>query len=98
MVLIFDGPNSGILLISLLHAFQFQAALNMFTKTLSIELKTLGILVVAMHPGWVKTDMGGSKAPVSTQESVSGMLKVLPTLTKYNTGRLFEYTGREMPW
>ena len=78
--------------------FSFQAALNMFTRTLSIELKSLGILVVAIHPGWVRTDMGGSKAPVLTAESVTGILKVLPSLSKTGSGKLYAFTGCEMPW
>ena len=69
----------------------------MFTKTMSIELKPSGILVVAIHPGWVRTDMGGPEAPVTAADSVTGILKVLPTLTKSSSGKLYEFTGCEMP-
>ena len=70
----------------------------MFTRTLNIELKSSGILVVAIHPGWVRTDMGGSKAPVTATESVTGILKALQSLTKTSSGKLYEYTGCQMPW
>ena len=70
----------------------------MFTKTLSLELKSAEILVVALHPGWVRTDMGGPHALISTPESVEGILKLLPTLKGSNSGKLYDYTGREMAW
>ena len=75
-----------------------QAALNLLTKTLSLELKSSEIMVVALHPGWVRTDMGGPHARVSTEESVLGILKLLPTLQVSDTGKLYEFTGREMAW
>ena len=78
--------------------FLFQAALNLLTKTLSLELKSSEILVVALHPGWVRTDMGGPHASVTPEESVQGILKLLPRLQVSDTGKLFEFTGREMAW
>lgn len=80
------------------HYGPTKAALNMFTKTLSLELKSAEILVVALHPGWVRTDMGGPHALISTPESVEGILKLLPTLKGSNSGKLYDYTGREMAW
>ena len=70
----------------------------MFTRTQNIERKSSGILVVAIHPGWVRIDMGGSKAPVTAAESVTGILKVLQSLTKTSSGKLYAYTGCQTPW
>ena len=70
----------------------------MLTKTTSLELRPLGILVAAIHPGWVLTDMTGPEAEITTEESVTKMLELLPTLREQHSGKLFEYTGREMPW
>ena len=72
--------------------------MNSLTKTLSIELKSAEILVVAIHPGWVRTDMGGPHAVVGIEESVEGILKLMPLLEMSNSGKLYEYTGREMAW
>ncbi|MBM3524283.1 MAG: SDR family oxidoreductase, partial [Alphaproteobacteria bacterium] len=50
-----------------------KAALNAVTKSLSIDLKARGVSVVAVHPGWVKTDMGGGRADLTPSESVAGL-------------------------
>ena len=68
------------------------------TKTLSLELEPSKIFVVAVHPGWVLTDMGGPAAPVTTLQSVEGILKLMQSLELKNSGKLYEYTGREMAW
>ena len=70
----------------------------MLTKTTSIELHPQGILVAAVHPGWVKTDMTGPEAEITTDESVTKMREVIPKLGEQHSVKLFEYTGREMPW
>ena len=70
----------------------------MMTKTLSLELEPSKVLVVAVHPGWVLTDMGGPAAPVTTLQSVEGMLKLMQSLELKNSGKLYDYTGREMAW
>ncbi len=71
-----------------------KAALNMFSKTLSIEEKWLRVLMI--HPGWVQTEMGGKNALVSPQESASGIIKVM-TSTKAS-GKFLNYLGKELPW
>lgn len=73
-----------------------KTALNMFNKSLSIEVPQA--VCVVLHPGWVKTDMGGSVAPTSVEESVQGLLQVISELTPKHTGRFFDFKGVEIPW
>lgn len=76
-----------------------KAALNAVTKSLAIDLLPQGIKVVALHPGWVKTDMGGFKhAPLETAESVQGMVVVISEMTEETTGRFIAYDKRDLPW
>ena len=75
-----------------------KSGLNQVVKSLSIDLKAYGITVVSLHPGWVKTDMGGANAPVSIDESVEGMVRVIETTDIEDTGKFLNYDGRELPW
>jgi NAD(P)-dependent dehydrogenase (short-subunit alcohol dehydrogenase family) len=75
-----------------------KAGLNAVFKSLAVDLKPRGITSVVLHPGWVKTDMGGPNAPLEAPESVRGMRAVLAKLTISDTGRFLDYQGREMPW
>ena len=75
-----------------------KAALNMFNRSLAIELKDRGVTTVVMHPGWVKTDMGGAGADITVDVSVAGMLDVIGGLGPEDTGRFFDYQGEELPW
>ncbi|MEN9224684.1 MAG: SDR family oxidoreductase [Thermostichus sp. HHBFW_bins_43] len=75
-----------------------KAALNMLTKYMSIELAPDGIILAALSPGWVKTDMGGPDAPLTAPESISGLIKVIENLTPELTGRYWHYDGSELPW
>lgn len=75
-----------------------KAAVNMVIKTLAIELKAEGIITAALHPGWVKTEMGGPNALISPTQSVSGMRQVISRLTAADSGRFYEYDGRPVPW
>ena len=75
-----------------------KTGLNQVVKSLSVDLKPKGIKVVAIHPGWVKTDMGGPNAPVSIDESVEGMIRVIETTGIKDTGKFLNYDGRELPW
>ena len=75
-----------------------KTGLNQIVKSLSVDLKPQGITVVSLHPGWVKTDMGGPNAPVSIDESIEGMTQVIHTTDIRDTGRFLNYDGKELPW
>ena len=75
-----------------------KSGLNQVVKSLSIDLKAYGITVVSLHPGWVKTDMGGPNAPVSIDESVERMIEVIETTDIKDTGKFLNYHGQELPW
>jgi NAD(P)-dependent dehydrogenase (short-subunit alcohol dehydrogenase family) len=75
-----------------------KAALNMFTRSLAAELGAEGFICIALHPGWVRTDMGGDRAPLSVQESVHGMRRVIGQLARSDNGSFRSYAGEEMDW
>ncbi|KAL4714119.1 hypothetical protein ACJJTC_008473 [Scirpophaga incertulas] len=75
-----------------------KAALNAATKSMSIDLKKEHILVAAMHPGWVRTDMGGKNAPLDVDSSVAGMFATIQKLGEADSGKFFQYDGSELPW
>lgn len=75
-----------------------KAALNMATKVLAGLLESDGITVVTTHPGWVQTDMGGSSASLTPEQSASGLTAVATDLTVADTGKFYNYDGTEMPW
>ncbi|XP_066050733.1 C-signal-like isoform X2 [Chamaea fasciata] len=78
-----------------------KAALNMLSKCQSLAYKEHGILCVALHPGWVQTDLGsaaGLTPPVTVDGSVQGMLKVLSSLSEKETGAFLDWEGKVIPW
>jgi NAD(P)-dependent dehydrogenase (short-subunit alcohol dehydrogenase family) len=75
-----------------------KAALNMATKSLAIDLGRRGVKAVVIHPGWVRTDMGGPAAPLGAAESVAGMRAVVAGLKPADSGRFLNYDGSEIPW
>ncbi|RJX26531.1 MAG: SDR family oxidoreductase [Desulfurivibrio sp.] len=75
-----------------------KAAAHMIMKNLSIDLRTQGVTAVAMHPGWVRTRLGGPQAPLSPEESAAGLFAVLTGLTLEKTGLLLDYQGMELAW
>lgn len=75
-----------------------KAALNMFTRTLAFEIINDGIIAIVIHPGWVRTDMGGSSAHLGVEESASGIMDVTDNLTKQDAGRFLQWDGKELPW
>lgn len=75
-----------------------KAAVNIVTKSLSIDLKPQQIKAVVLHPGWVKTDMGGPNALITTEQSVTGMRRVINQLKMEDSGNFFAYDGQIVPW
>lgn len=75
-----------------------KSALNMVTRCLAVDLEAEKILFVALHPGWVRTDMGGPMAPLSPEESISSVLSVISGLTEKHHGGFLDYTGKSLPW
>jgi NAD(P)-dependent dehydrogenase (short-subunit alcohol dehydrogenase family) len=75
-----------------------KAALNAAMKSLSIDLKELGIGVFILHPGWVKTDMGGPNALIDAKKSVAGMRRVIADSTLQQSGSFLKYEGSNLPW
>jgi NAD(P)-dependent dehydrogenase (short-subunit alcohol dehydrogenase family) len=75
-----------------------KTALNMEWSVLAKELEPRGVICVALHPGWVQTDMGGPTATLTIEQSVPGMVKVIDGLKPSDNGRFLQYDGGELPW
>lgn len=66
--------------------------------TLKVELAKFGIGTMSIHPGWVKTNMGGNNAPIEPQESVQGMIKLITNFSAKTNGTYYKYDGQIIPW
>lgn len=75
-----------------------KTALNQVVKSLSIDLEGAGIKVVALHPGWAQTDMGGEHALISAEESVTALRQRLQQLTPEQSGTFINYDGSRIDW
>ncbi|XP_041693348.1 C-factor isoform X2 [Coregonus clupeaformis] len=75
-----------------------KSALNMVTRCMAVDLEADGILCMGLHPGWVRTDMGGPEAPLSPEESILSVLSVIGGLTEKDHGSFLHYTGEPLPW
>ena len=75
-----------------------KTALNSVVKSLALDLAPEGIATATLHPGWVRTDMGGPNGLIDAPESVSGMLNVIGGLSVANTGQFFNYDGSTIAW
>ncbi|OJT03281.1 hypothetical protein TRAPUB_6149 [Trametes pubescens] len=73
-----------------------KAALNMLVYKQKVERPDL--TVIALCPGWVQTDMGGSGASLTPEKSVSGIIKVITTATSEDSGKFLRYDGESVPW
>ena len=81
------------------HAYRSsKAAVNKVMQVLSVELEADNIIVCPVHPGWVRTDMGGSAADISVEESAEGLIRLIDGLTMEHTGRFWTWEGKEHPW
>jgi NAD(P)-dependent dehydrogenase (short-subunit alcohol dehydrogenase family) len=75
-----------------------KAAVNMVMRSLAIDLAPRGITCVVVNPGWVRTDMGGPHATMTPAESVTRLKQMIETLGPAQSGKFFNYDGREYPW
>jgi NAD(P)-dependent dehydrogenase (short-subunit alcohol dehydrogenase family) len=75
-----------------------KAALNMFTRSLAMEFGPEGFICIVMHPGWVRTDLGGPQAPLNVQESVTGIRRVIENLDSSDNGSFWTHEGKNMAW
>jgi NAD(P)-dependent dehydrogenase (short-subunit alcohol dehydrogenase family) len=70
----------------------------MFSRSLAVELRDEGFIVIAMDPGWVQTDMGGPNATLTPQQSISDVREVIDSLTQEDTGTFKKHNGETVPW
>ncbi len=75
-----------------------KAAVNKLMRGLAAELKPQGIPVLIVHPGWVKTDMGGEGAPLTSDESAAQLQKLIDKLDIGATGKFLAWNGKELAW
>ena len=75
-----------------------KAAVNQVVVCMANEWRPRGVRVIATHPGWVSTDMGGSAAPVTPAESAAGLIKVANGVTDAASGRFWNFDGDELSW
>lgn len=75
-----------------------KAAVNIVMKSLSIDLAPRGITCVVVHPGWVRTAMGGPDGKLTPTQSVAALRKLIAGLKPEDTGRFFNYDGKTYPW
>ena len=75
-----------------------KAAINSVVKSLSVDLRDDNIAVVALHPGWVRTEMGGPNGLIDAQESVTGLKRVIDGIDMSQTGEFLDFRGQEIPW
>ena len=75
-----------------------KAALNSVVKSLSNDLSGQGYTVLALHPGWVQTEMGGPNALIDTDQSAAGLIKVIENSTREMGGSFIDYQGNSIPW
>jgi NAD(P)-dependent dehydrogenase (short-subunit alcohol dehydrogenase family) len=75
-----------------------KATLNDEFRRRADDWRTCGALAIVVHPGWVRTDMGGPSASISVDESVDGIARLIDGLTPDQHGRFWAWDGRELPW
>jgi len=75
-----------------------KAAVNMVARATALEFGDQGLIVLALHPGWVRTDMGGSDADIDVETSVHGLIKVIARAKPADSGLYFDYTGKKLGW
>lgn len=63
-----------------------------------LDFRKSKIIAIALHPGWLRTEMGGPKAPLSVEEGVNGIVALLGALTAGHSGKFLQYDGKELKW
>jgi NAD(P)-dependent dehydrogenase (short-subunit alcohol dehydrogenase family) len=75
-----------------------KAALNNAWRNLALQLRDRGIACFSVHPGWVKTDMGGAQAPLTPEQAISSLRAHIDQWSLADSGRFLGWDGRELPW
>lgn len=75
-----------------------KAAINKAIQSVAPELLHKGIIAFVMHPGWVRTDMGGAGADISIEQSVSGLIATIDAANENAAGAFINYDGTIVPW
>jgi NAD(P)-dependent dehydrogenase (short-subunit alcohol dehydrogenase family) len=75
-----------------------KAAVNAAMKSFAIDLAPRGITCAVVHPGWVRTDMGGAGGKLSAAESVGALRSLIDSLKRADSGKFFNYDGKPLPW
>ena len=75
-----------------------KSALNSAWRSLALDNRSKGVVAAVLHPGWVKTRMGGSGAPLTVEQSVTAMRQTIAQLEPHDTGTFLNYDGAQIPW
>ncbi len=75
-----------------------KTAVNQVVKSIAMDLEGRGISAISLHPGWVRTEMGGANGEISVNESAAGLKQVLTGTTLTQSGQFFEFDGSVIPW
>ena len=75
-----------------------KAAVNMVMKSLAIDLAPRGIICLMVHPGWVRTDMGGPGGKITPAESVQALRSLIDAIKPEDSGKFLNYDGKSYPW
>lgn len=75
-----------------------KAALNAAWRTLAMDMAAEPVAIAMLHPGWVKTDMGGGGAPLEPAQSVNALRRVIDGLTPRDKGVFLNHRGETLPW
>lgn len=75
-----------------------KATLNMLNRALAFDVKPHDVISIVANPGWVRTDMGGQRAPLAPEESVAGLLRLIARITLDDAGDFFQWDGSKHDW